>query len=169
MPDSTAPAAEPSTHPALPPATGRRVLVNTGALTSASLWRIAMSFILQLLIARRLGVEALGIYTTAMAYLNVSQVFTELGLPALLVRDLAQEPAHRRSYFRRMLVIQVSAALLTWGALVLLTGILPYSSATVWGTCGWWAHRCRSLPSPRRVTRYSRRGNGWNWSLASKR
>jgi O-antigen/teichoic acid export membrane protein len=131
MPDSTAPAAEPSTHPALPPATGRRVLVNTGALTSASLWRIAMSFILQLLIARRLGVEALGIYTTAMAYLNVSQVFTELGLPALLVRDLAQEPAHRRSYFRRMLVIQVSAALLTWGALVLLTGILPYSSATV--------------------------------------
>jgi hypothetical protein len=25
-----------------------------------------------------------------MAYLNVSQVITELGLPALLVRDLAQ-------------------------------------------------------------------------------
>ena len=97
MPDSTAPAAEPSTHPPLPPATGRRVLVNTGALTSASLWRIAMSFILQLLIARRLGVEALGIYTTAMAYLNVSQVVTELGLPALLVRDLAQEPWRRRS------------------------------------------------------------------------
>lgn len=132
MSKPAAPSAESPTHPPLPPATGRRVLVNTGALTSASLWRIAMSFVLQLLIARRLGVEALGIYTTAMAYLNVSQVFTELGLPALLVRDLAQEPAHRRSYFRRMLVIQVSAGLLTWGVLVLLTGVLPYASETIW-------------------------------------
>lgn len=130
MSESTAPAAEPSTHPALPPATGRRVLVNTGALTSASLWRIAMSFVLQLLIARRLGVEALGIYTTAMAYLNVSQVFTELGLPALLVRDLAQDPAHRRSYFQRMLVLQVAAGLAVWGALALLGGVLPYTAAT---------------------------------------
>ncbi len=132
MSKPAAPSAESPTHPPLPPATGRRVLVNTGALTSASLWRIAMSFVLQLLIARRLGVEALGIYTTAMAYLNVSQVFTELGLPALLVRDLAQEPAHRRSYFRRMLVIQVTAGLLTWGVLVLLTGLLPYASETIW-------------------------------------
>ena len=79
--------------------TGRRVLVNTGALTSASLYRILTSFVLQLLIARILGVEGLGHYTIAMAYLNVSQVISELGLPALLVRDLAQAPTRRRSTF----------------------------------------------------------------------
>jgi O-antigen/teichoic acid export membrane protein len=110
--------------------TGRRVLVNTGALTSASLYRIAMSFVLQLLIARRLGVEGLGHYTIAMAYLNVSQVISELGLPALLVRDLAQMPSRRRSYFRALLGIQIAMGLLTWGALVLISLLLPYGDTT---------------------------------------
>lgn len=110
--------------------TGRRVLVNTGALTSASLYRIGMSFVLQLLIARRLGVDGLGHYTIAMAYLNVSQVISELGLPALLVRDLAQAPTHRRSYFRAQLGIETLAAVLTWGGLVLLSLVLPYNETT---------------------------------------
>jgi O-antigen/teichoic acid export membrane protein len=110
--------------------TGRRVLVNTGALTSASLYRIGMSFVLQLLIARRLGVDGLGHYTIAMAYLNVSQVVSELGLPALMVRDLAQAPAGRRSYFRALLAIQSVMALLTWGVLILLSSVLPYGETT---------------------------------------
>jgi hypothetical protein len=33
--------------------TGRRVLFNTVALASASLWRVAISFVLQVLIARQ--------------------------------------------------------------------------------------------------------------------
>lgn len=106
------------------------MLVNTGALTGASLYRIGMSFVLQLLIARQLGVEGLGHYTIAMAYLNVSQVISELGLPALLVRDLAQAPSHRRSYFRALLGIQVVMGLLTWGGLVLLSLLLPYGDTT---------------------------------------
>jgi O-antigen/teichoic acid export membrane protein len=110
--------------------TGRRVLVNTGALTSASLYRIAMSFVLQLLIARRLGVDGLGHYTIAMAYLNVSQVISELGLPTLLVRDLAQAPRYRRSFFRAQLGIQVAMALLTWGGLILVSMLLPFGDTT---------------------------------------
>jgi O-antigen/teichoic acid export membrane protein len=112
------------------PQTGRRVLVNTGALTGASLYRIAMSFVLQLLIARQLGVEGLGHYTIAMAYLNVSQVVSELGLPALLVRDLAQWPWRRRSTFRTLLGIQVVMGILTWGGLALLALLLPYGDTT---------------------------------------
>jgi O-antigen/teichoic acid export membrane protein len=113
-----------------PRQTGRRVLVNTGALTSASLYRIGTSFVLQLLIARNLGVEGLGHYTIAMAYLNVSQVISELGLPALLVRDLAQSPWRRRSTFRVLLVIQVLMGFLTWGGLALLSMVLPYGETT---------------------------------------
>ncbi len=106
------------------------MLINTGALTSASLWRIAISFVLQILIARRLGVEGLGHYTIALAYLNVSQVIVELGLPTLLVRDLAQNPTHRRTYFRWLLGIQLLTSLLTWAGLILLSFVLPFAPVT---------------------------------------
>ncbi len=49
---------------------------------------------LQLLIAWLLGIPALAAYAVALAYLNVSQVLSELGLPALLVRDLAARAWH---------------------------------------------------------------------------
>lgn len=110
--------------------TGRRILINTGALAGSSLWRIAISFTLQLLIARQLGTVSLGQYTIALAYLNVCQIISELGLPALLVRDLAQQPQLRRSYFRWALRLQVGAALLTWCGLIGVTILLPLSPAT---------------------------------------
>lgn len=110
--------------------TGRRVLINTGALTSASMWRIIISFVLQVLIARRLGIEGLGHYTIALAYLNVSQVITELGLPMLLVRDLAQHPTHRRAYFRWLLGIQLVTSMLVWLALIGLSVVLPFAPVT---------------------------------------
>ena len=118
----------PSTSPAH--TTGRRILVNTGALAGSNLWRIATSFVLTLLIARRLGFEALGQYTTALAYLNVCQVISELGLPSLLVRDLAQAPTQRRGFFRIALVVQITFGLLTWGGLVLLSILLPWPPET---------------------------------------
>ena len=65
-----------------------------------------------------------------MAYLNVSQVISELGLPTLLVRDLAQMPQRRRSTFRTLLSVQVLMAFVTWGGLVLLSLLLPYSRTT---------------------------------------
>jgi O-antigen/teichoic acid export membrane protein len=109
---------------------GRRVLVNTGALSGSSLWRIGISFLLQLLIARILGVQPLGVYTVALAYLNVGQVLSELGLPALLSRDLAAAPEQRRAYYRLALRVQFVAALLVWASLVLLALLLPYGPAT---------------------------------------
>ncbi len=113
-----------------PQQTGRRILINTGALAGSSLWRIIMSFLLQILIARRLGVVSLGQYSIALAYLNVCQVISELGLPTLLVRDLAQMPWLRRSYFSLALRIQSVAALLAWGGLIVVTMLLPLPAAT---------------------------------------
>jgi len=109
-------------HPTSPPEStralrGRRVLANAGALASSSLWRIGISFALQLFIARALGLRALGQYTVALAYLNVCQVIGELGLQTLLVRDLAQAPTQRQAYFRLTLLVRLAVSGLIWGAL----------------------------------------------------
>lgn len=113
-----------------PTSLGRRILVNTGALASANLWRIVVSFLVQLLVARILGLEALGEYTVAMAYLNISQVLCEMGLPLWMVRKLAQTPFLRRAYFRRGVLLQFSAALLLWALLAGLMALLPYPEST---------------------------------------
>ena len=110
--------------------TGRRVLINTGALAGSSVWRIGTSFILQLFIARQLGIVGMGHYTVALAYLNVCQVLSELGLQTLLVRDLAQRPARRRGYFFASLGLQLGASLLIWGALIGITRLLPFAEET---------------------------------------
>lgn len=113
-----------------PQQTGRRVLINTGALAGSSLWRIVMSFLLQLFIARALGVVSLGQYTIVLAYLHLCQVVSDLGLPTLLVRDLAQMPWLRRSYFGLALRIQTTMAFLVWSVLVGTTLVLPLPEAT---------------------------------------
>jgi O-antigen/teichoic acid export membrane protein len=111
---------------------GRRLLLNTGALTGSNLGRIAVSFALQLLVARRLGLESLGVYTVAMAWLNVCQVVSEAGLPMLLVRDLAQSPALRRAYARQALGMQLAAAGLVAALLTVLVTLLPVAPALRW-------------------------------------
>lgn len=113
-----------------PTSLGRRLLVNTGALASANLWRIVVSFLVQILVERFLGLEALGQYTLAMAYLNISQVLCEMGLPLWSVRELAQAPHLRQAYFRRTVILQVTAALLLWALLVGLVALLPYAPET---------------------------------------
>ncbi|MCB0185614.1 MAG: oligosaccharide flippase family protein, partial [Caldilineaceae bacterium] len=110
--------------------TDRRVLLNTSALAASSLWRIGLSFVLQIFIANRLGAVGLGQYTTALAYLNVCQVLGELGLPQLLVRDLARHPGHRRHYFATALLLQIGASFVVWGALSALVWFLPLQADT---------------------------------------
>ena len=107
---------------------GRRILLNTGALTGANLWRIVVSFALQLLIARTLGLESLGHYTVAMAFLNVSQVLSEVGLPLWLVRRLANAAQHRRAGYALALRTQVVASVIVAAGLAALTTALPYAA-----------------------------------------
>lgn len=112
---------------------GRRVLVNTGALAGSSLWRIVISFVLQVFIARQLDIPGVGIYNAALAYLNVGQVISEIGLPSLLVRNLAQQPQHRRALFLMSLRLQLVMALVVWAGLALFALLLePTSRSALW-------------------------------------
>lgn len=114
--------------------TGRRVLVNMGALAGSSLWRIAVMFVLVVMVTRRLGVAGVGHYTIALTYLNVCQVLTELGLPTLLIRDLAQTTPQATTQWRKHFFValrwQGGASFVIWGALYLLTQLWPFTDET---------------------------------------
>ena len=105
--------------------TGRRVIMNTSALAAGNFWRIGAAFLVQVLIARRLGLVALGAYAVTLAWLNVAQVVAEAGLPGLLVREVSGRPHLRRAWFMRVLTIQVMIALLGWAALAAIALLAP--------------------------------------------
>ncbi len=118
-PDRTGPT------PTGPTATGRRVLVNTSALGAANALRIGASFLIQLLVARRLGAAALGDYAVLMAWLNVGQVLSDGGLPALVVREMAGRPTLRRAWHNHMRAICLLLSLLVWIAFLGIAALLP--------------------------------------------
>jgi O-antigen/teichoic acid export membrane protein len=94
------------------PASAKRIVANTSALSAASLWRIGVAFALQVVVGRMLGAAGLGSYALAMALLNVAQICVEAGMPALLVRELAPAGSPRRAGYLQARTIMVSVALL---------------------------------------------------------
>lgn len=110
----------PQQSPKLSMATGRRVIMNTGALAVGSFWRIGAAFLVQVLIARKLGVAALGAYAVTLAWINVAQIIIEAGLPTLIVLEVSGRPQLRRAWFWRALTLQLTLSLLVWATLAAL-------------------------------------------------
>lgn len=104
---------------------GRRVLINTTSLTGASLWRIATSFVTQVMVARLLSAAAFGDFAVTLAWLHIGQIITEAGLPAWMVRELAGKSQDRRAIWRHVLGIQVVLALLSAIVLLVIAWLLP--------------------------------------------
>lgn len=88
--------------------------------------RIALNTALSLLVARRLGAEGLGKYAVLTAYIQVFQVFTALGLPQLVIREMARRPHERRYWFQGAVVTQLLAAGGGAAILILITNVLDY-------------------------------------------
>jgi len=112
--------------------------------------RIALNTALSLLVARRLGAEGLGKYAVLTAYIQVFQVFTALGLPQLVIREMARRPHERRYWFQGAVVTQLLAAGGGAAILILITNVLDYPVDTA------QALRFRLRPSP-----LSRPGSRW--------
>lgn len=106
--------------------TVRRLARNTAALSTTQVARIALNTILSLLVARRLGAEGLGKYAVLTAYLQVFQVFTVLGLPQLVIREMARRPHERPRWFQGTVITQLLGAGGSAIVLILVTNVLNY-------------------------------------------
>lgn len=106
-------------------ATGRRVLINTTSLGAATFWRMGVAFVLQILVARRLGAAALGDYAVTLALLNVGQILVEAGLPTLLLRTLPGAPQLHMSMWLHVGALQTIFAVIVGASLTALAWLFP--------------------------------------------
>lgn len=89
------------------------IMKNLYALSIAEILANVLSFFLVVLIARRLGDTGLGIYSFAFAFAGIFSLFSGLGLPSLMVRDISRDKSLTKKYFQNILAIRMILGVIT--------------------------------------------------------
>lgn len=94
------------------------LIISTALIRFAGMF---FGFLVGIQLARYLGIEEYGIYSTVMAIVSIFMIPTEMGLPRLLTREVARDISHEKSEAKEILrwsIIQViKASLLTTAVL----------------------------------------------------
>jgi O-antigen/teichoic acid export membrane protein len=109
---------------------GNRVVMGAAGVLASRAAFNGLSFVLNIILARMLGVSALGIYTYALAWMFLLMVPTMLGMDQLVVREIAASAARAewsrvRGVLRKSNQLVLSASVLV----VLVAGIVSAAAA----------------------------------------
>ena len=107
-----------------------RLVRNTAALSVAQMARMGISALLSLLVARQLGVEGLGKYAVLIAYLNIFQVVAVMGMPRLMIREMARRPTEGAAWFQRAVASQLIGAVTSMILLMIVASLLSHPPDT---------------------------------------
>jgi O-antigen/teichoic acid export membrane protein len=107
----------------------RRLFKNTATLIVANGLQPLLSFYLVITIARRLGVDGLGAYSTVFNYQAIFQILAGFGLKNLLTRDLAQKPGETGRYLLHGSLVTLPFSILSMAAMIALMMLLGYEES----------------------------------------
>ena len=99
---------------------------NTFYLTSALVAQKFFSFIYFTLIARQMGVAAIGLYTIALSFSSLFSVLTDLGLTPVLIREGAKDNQKAGALLGNLLTLKIFLALFAYAFLNLVVYLLGY-------------------------------------------
>lgn len=102
------------------------VAKNTFYLTMALIGQKILSFLYFTLLARFLGVEAIGQYTFALAFSTIFSTIADLGLTPVLIREIARAKEKMNDYAKTAIIIKSGLALFAYFLLILFACILGY-------------------------------------------
>ena len=106
------------------------VAQNTSFLTIASILQKVISFFYFIFVARIIQVENTGVYFFAIAFTTIFTVIAELGLAAVLTRELSKNPKNSSQYLSSVLNIKFFSGLLSYLLVVIAANALGYPVAT---------------------------------------
>jgi O-antigen/teichoic acid export membrane protein len=106
---------------------------NTVALSLTQFARTGFNMILSVLVARQLGAEGLGKYAVLTAYLHIFEVLSMVGVPRLVIREMARQPDQNPNWFQRTVVNQALGALGSAVMLILVAHWLNHPVDTTRG------------------------------------
>ncbi len=86
---------------------------------------VAAVFIL--LLARKLGAEEFGKFSTAMAFAAICIVFIDMGTNSVITRELARRPEERTHIAKASHTIKIASGLFSWLLLFILSYVFGFS------------------------------------------
>ncbi|MEA5621666.1 oligosaccharide flippase family protein [Nostoc sp. UHCC 0251] len=107
-----------------------KFITNSLSMIANRLAQSITAFVLTAAIARNLGAEAIGQYLLAYSYYFIFVGIASQGLKTLFTRELTREPQKTSVYLMSGTLLQLIFSLLSYGALVIVVFLLPYSSKT---------------------------------------
>lgn len=91
----------------------------------------ALAFALTVILPRYFPDEIFGAYAFAVSFANMMVVFTELGMQAPLIREMAARRSEASRLASNALTIRMILCLLTFGAITLYLNLMGYSPRTI--------------------------------------
>lgn len=111
--------------------TVQRIARNTAVLLVSNITSFVLGFFFTMYIARYLGAEGFGVLSFGLAFAGIFTVFTDIGLQALMIREIARDKASAAKFLGNVAVIKVLLAMLTFGLMALVINLLDYPQQTV--------------------------------------
>jgi O-antigen/teichoic acid export membrane protein len=108
-----------------------RVVKNTAVLAVAQVIGYVFSFIYILYLARYLGPGQYGIVSFALAFTGFFQIFADLGLQTLLVREIARDKSQIVKYVVNIGLVKLILAVFTFIAMAAVINIIGYSADSI--------------------------------------
>ncbi len=103
---------------------------NTTYYTSALIIQKVLAFVYFSLIARFLGTEDTGKYVFALSFTTLFAIFIDLGLAAVLTREIAKHKDKTQDYLSNIIALKIPLTVVTYLAVVVMINILGYPALT---------------------------------------
>ncbi|MFC1917795.1 flippase [Chloroflexota bacterium] len=111
--------------------TVQRILKNTAALTFSSIANTVIGFFFIVMVARYLGAGGFGVISTALGFIMIFRVLTDIGLTTLTIREVARDKSLSGKYLSNAAVIKLVLAGVTFGLVALVVNLIGYPQETV--------------------------------------
>jgi len=115
---------------------GKEIAKNTAAMLLATIIRMSASFILVVLVARKLGSTGMGEFSLILSLFWIFQTIASMGIQPLLIREIAAKPEKTGEIFSNAAFLSICASVLMAVCMVGFSVIAGYSHniylATYW-------------------------------------
>jgi O-antigen/teichoic acid export membrane protein len=111
--------------------TVQRIARNTTLLLLSNVASFVIGFFFTMYVARHLGAAGFGVLSFGLAFTAIFGVFTDIGLQALMIREIARDKAAAAKYLGNVAVMKLLLVVLTFGVMALAINLLDYPQQTV--------------------------------------